>query len=375
MKKIFLILLLFFLFPIGVFAQEKDWSIYQDDNSNMEIKIEYRFFKEVKQGIYTTASIPSFDYAYTDEEDFYYGLPSAWNLDCREDGVNIIEKATITPIQRISPIRFIKIINQGEKFRYTSLKIMRDQEEIPYQIDSCVSCDGEYLNPGGEVLLYIKDEFYIDDVEFLSEEANYQIHLNNRKDFTKTIAIKNIDKQLSFRIEVGDLVNKIYTQMLFIEGEHTYNGFNRIYVKKQMCRRYTKYIYRYNLVKEYAEGYYEELEGYQKDVDQYRIIYKMKESVEEENKEEDKIKEETQEEHQKKEENSSSVISYTLVENKSTPISKPAQIFQREILYLDRNIHHNQNYAKAHFYIYFSLIFLILLLNGIILKNMSKKQV
>lgn len=354
MKKIFFILLLF-LFPIDVMAEEND-----------EFKTEYRFFKEVKQGEYEEYSKENSKYQYTDETKFYYE-ESTWQWTCEENGIDEVEYAVVTPIQKIVPIRYIKLINQGEPFHYRSFQIIQNNLPIEYEVESCSDCEEDYLKEGGELLLFIEKGFYIDEVEFLSEEANYQIEFNNQKLWTKVIAIKKVNKQTNFKIERTDLKSRKYTDLLYKEVDYRYNGFDALYSPKELCKIHKKYVYRYNIVKEYAEGYYENLEGYQKDTEQYRIVYPEKEPEIENEEAKDIEKKETESEENSCPPEKENIEETFMVDNQK-------EIIQKQITYKTFIPLQNTTYSKAHFYIYLSLIFLILLLNGVVIKNLSKKK-
>ena len=91
--KIFLLLLLTLL-PL----KTKAWTIYDKNDDKLNLKIEYRFYKDVKEGKYFYWNDLDENYPYSDLDNYYYDEVCKWNNKCEDNGVDLVIKKKVEAI-------------------------------------------------------------------------------------------------------------------------------------------------------------------------------------------------------------------------------------------------------------------------------------
>lgn len=257
-KKLIIIILLLVSSIKLVLANE-----YPEITSDVEIR--YKWYKEIITGDY----YPSKDISSDDKIDknkIRYGNYSEW----KSNYCNLSpEHYEITSRKRykynkVESVRYILL----ENFEYKdNIKIYYENKPLEYKIISQdnnqikIELNHLYL---AETLL-----FYITDV------TNYKIALYRTILFDKEVISKQIQDE-EILIPDKTWINENSSFVEEITGESYKNSdLTKKISSYDECRYREKYVYKYEIEREYYdENYYKDVEGYIKDINDYKFYYK-----------------------------------------------------------------------------------------------------
>ena len=257
-KKLIIIILLLILSIKLVFADE-----YPEITSDVEIR--YKWYKEIITGDY----YPSKDISYEDKIDknkIRYGNYSEWksnycNLSTEHYEISSRKRYKYN---KAESVRYILL----ENFEYKdNIKIYYENKPLEYKIISQTSNQIKIeLNH-----LYLAETllFYITDA------TNYKITLYRTILFDKEVISKQI-KNEEIIIPDKTWINENSSFVEEITGESYKNSdLTKKISSYDECRYREKYVYKYEVKREYYdENYYKDVEGYIKDINDYKFYYK-----------------------------------------------------------------------------------------------------
>lgn len=288
MRRLIIILMSLTMFLTTVKADE--YGIWTELDENMEkdaiTEKRYRFYKEEKVGKY----LENFDelesnFQYKDLNNIKYLEYSNWQKECDVDAnIYNIETKTLNAYQRVIDTRFIILNNFSKDSSINKINIYTNNQLINYKILSCVNCTNnlEKIGKNNIVKLVLDDFIKIDniklEIEFDDLNTDYQITFSNDANSNKISLRKEVNsKNIEFIMDNTWLNNHTYSDVFYEIESLEENDFIKYLGQVEMCR-YQKYlIYNYNLEKVYYDNnYYNDVFGYVKDNNDYKIYYKNK---------------------------------------------------------------------------------------------------
>lgn len=271
--KIFLLLLLTLL-PL----KTKAWTIYDKNDDKLNLKIEYRFYKDVKEGKYFYWNDLDENYPYSDLDNYYYDEVCKWNNKCEDNGVDLVIKKKVNKYKKINPVKYIKIITWDKEFDLNKFKVFSNSKEIKYTYDNSISLG--IIEPSSEAILTLDNSYELESLNFKSiNQVNYRIELTDKLELSYAPIIeKIIYGYLDYSLEKKDIRNRRYSSKIYLEDEIMNFDFTGFEGMQDVCGIRKKYVYYYKINREYQDGYYEDLDGYTKDPSLYQISYQIKEN-------------------------------------------------------------------------------------------------
>lgn len=257
-KKLIIIILLLILSIKLVFADE-----YPEITSDVEIR--YKWYKEIITGdYYPSKGINSEDII--DKNKIRYGNYSEWKSNYCDLSAehNEISTRKRYKYRKVESIRAIII----ENFKYNNnIQIYYENKPIEYKIisqnDNQIKIELEHIYLAETLMFYITDT------------TNYKIGLYRNSLFDKEVISKEIvDEEII--IPDKTWINENTKFIEEITGESYKNSDLTKKIKTyDECRYREKYVYKYEVKREYYdEKYYKEVEGYIKDINDYKFYYK-----------------------------------------------------------------------------------------------------
>lgn len=232
-----------------------------------DIEIRYRWYKEIITGEY----IPLKDIKendlydqknikYSNQSDFdasYCDLPREYYE---------IEMQQYRTYLKVDNIKNIIL----ENFNYdNNIKIYSKAKEIKFDI---ISYENNVLKLELGQKCICKDLIF-----YITGNQNYKISLYSNNTFMHPVVYKTIQNEVVFSPDRSWIQEE--TKFMEYNTPYVYEKHDLFYQIRQyyMCRYKEKYVYKYNIKKEYYdENYYKHLEGYKKDEQDYKIFYKGK---------------------------------------------------------------------------------------------------
>jgi len=300
MKKILFVFLAMFVFINMVKANE--WQEEILNGENVETEYRYRFYKDKIEGEYVRVGVDT-DYQY-EEEGGVYGEYSSYQSSCPSGEGYEVEYATKYVYQEILPVQYIKINNLSEQdLTIKNIEVRENDKLVSYEHFWCNMCsnDRNTINPGGTLMIKFEHSLRLKDLTFMLEftdvedEVMYELvySANSRYSAADLVALKQGNT---------NIVSYKYDDSFYLYPNYSsiYTGYNimvddliKIKSLEDVCRVREIMTYRYNVIKDYYDDNYykdileltdlaeEERFEYKKDLEDYKVFYRYKETDEE----------------------------------------------------------------------------------------------
>lgn len=230
-----------------------------------DVELRYRWYKEVITGDY----YPLKDITQEDKIDLNkikYGNYSDW----KEEYCSLSEKyyeissKKIYIYKKLQDTKNVVIENINNN---TDIKIYYQDEPINYEI---ISTDEN------EIKLDLKRNYLTDLlIFFIDNDDNYKITLYTDQTFLDKVASKEIQNEKIVSPDKNWIDQKTIYATLYTEKEIKESNITKKIGTRDECRYREKYIYKYQIQREYYDdNYYLNIEGYIKDINDYKIFYK-----------------------------------------------------------------------------------------------------
>ena len=153
--------------------------IYDKNDDKLNLKIEYRFYKDVKEGKYFYWNDLDENYPYSDLDNYYYDEVCKWNNKCEDNGVDLVIKKKVNKYKKINPVKYIKIITWNKEFDLNKFKVFSNSKEIKYTYDNSISLG--IIEPSSEAILTLDNSYELESLNFKSiNQVNYRIELTDK---------------------------------------------------------------------------------------------------------------------------------------------------------------------------------------------------
>ena len=162
MKKIIFILLSLMMFANVANADileenNNEWQKEKIEGENVELQYRYRFYRDIEFGDYIRLGDIS-EYKYENKDDIRYGEYSDFKEVCYEKNGYEIEKSSVSEVQELLPIQFVKITNtSNEILNINKVEIKNLDTLVNYEIYSSknTSSNNMLINPGGNIIFWM----------------------------------------------------------------------------------------------------------------------------------------------------------------------------------------------------------------------------
>ena len=301
MKKIIFILLSLMMFANVANADileenNNEWQKEKIEGENVELQYRYRFYRDIEFGDYIRLGDIS-EYKYENKDDIRYGEYSDFKEVCYEKNGYEIEKSSVSEVQELLPIQFVKITNtSNEILNIKKVEIKNLDTLVNYEIYSSknTSSNNMLINPGGNIIFWMSYSVPIGRFTFIFDVSNinaqYEILFSNGRYFTHDVLVAKTNGDSNRKIYNYDNNYTLYDNysQVFTRYNVVLDDFTRVLSEKEVCREREIMTYRYNIKKEYYDDNYyvsvddlEELEEaereeYTKDENDVVIYYRYK---------------------------------------------------------------------------------------------------
>lgn len=286
MKKILLILSSLILFLNQVQAEE--WQILENNkhfNDDIAIEFRYKFYKEEKKGDYfpINGNISN-KYLYHDENDYIYSKFSDWLMECPSVNTNITEEKLFYPYQKIKDTNYIHIQNFTDDIGFEQIEIYSNDKKINYEFMKCDNCydNYDYVERYGRIFLKLDKSYDTSTLKFIIKakegynNIDYSLYVTEDIDkYFYTLNARLSSNNTTFIPDVNWVQDSSYTDIIYSDEEIESNIFNKILPTVNMCRYKEKLIFYYNYERKYYDNnYYVNVDGYIKDINDYKVYYR-----------------------------------------------------------------------------------------------------
>lgn len=286
MKKILLAIICIFLFSDYVNAQEYTaWSEERTfDSIYEEQDIRFRFYQEIKEGIYTNDNN---NYEFVEEDNFIYENYSEWLEDCSdyEDKGYDIDVKKLYPYQEILSGRYLLFSKFNLRIDFKNIDIKINGNSIDYKIYDSYFCPDDNCDYRNKDYLKIDllDFYNLRDLKiYIDSDSNgvgcFSVWFGQDKDFSLVSAKKTACNHVTDITAIDKAwvsSSTVYSDIKYSETPLKSNDLDKIYEEITMCRYRGKLNYRYNIKRQYFDdNYYHDIENYIKDEQDYKIFYR-----------------------------------------------------------------------------------------------------
>ena len=272
----------------GDFSDYIEEEIIGDDLKEVEIETRYKWYKEIKEGDYLKRNT---SYKYVDYDRYTYSDFSEWmdNADYSDD--KLVETRNIYYAKKIKPINRILIQEfdiDGSSVNIESIKIYYQGNEIDYKIRFLDRKTNIGVSKDLFLFIDLEEDYYLSDlnIEIVSNEFNrinsFTIYALRTTEIKGTYLIfytydfeGSNSNVLNLSTADFTIINPSYEKddiLYTIEDTKDYDVVDTI----TQYRYRDKLYYFYNIRREYADGYYKNLDGYLKDNSNYKLYYRYK---------------------------------------------------------------------------------------------------
>lgn len=282
-KKIILILIILFAKTMHVMAEEFEWtSSLEEGITAYETEMRYKWYKEEVEGEFLEYGKISEKYKIKSNIP-YYEEYTDWSLEC--DNVYDAEYKILNGYQEILPVRYVEISKFNKLVTLKQLTTYYKNEPINSQyFYKKPAVEGSNIfDQDSKYIIDLKKEYDIKDIKILvrfleSDISKFKITLYNDRELTKINASNYVYSSEEFHKPNKDwLEESSWTNMEYTTEEITPSDFNKIYNNITFCRYRPKYYYWFNVKRKYYDdNYYNYVDGYIKDEDNYKLYYKYK---------------------------------------------------------------------------------------------------
>lgn len=263
MKKKYLIFFLMLIFISNDVKAEEQ--IYKDITEDVEVR--YKWYKEIisEEGEYYPLRkiTPNDKY---DKNNIKYVSSSRVNeaFCSYSEEFYKLEKKEYRIYKKLYDAEYVVIENIAPQ---TNIQIYYKNIMLNYKI---VSQDDNKL------VLYLNMPRLCDRLLFYVDNSNnYKISLYKDSELQQIIISKEFENQ---KISIPDYTWTInessYYETSISLAQYEESSLTTLIQEKTMCGYSEKYVYKYNVEKEYYDDYHTYVEGYIKDIDDYRYYYK-----------------------------------------------------------------------------------------------------
>lgn len=287
MKKVILFISTLVLFLNSVKAEEySNWVLELDDSikyDDVQTETRYRFYKEEIEGEYLINDTLN-KYMYNDIENYIYSEFSNWQEVCEVKDSNIENKMLYPYKKLIVDSNYIIIDEVNGGIGFNDIKIFSNGEEILFEIEECDNCvkDYSYIERKDKLILKLEKTvptktmtFYLDAKKDYPN-VTYRLKTSWDKEVEKTGIVKVANSNLKDFIPSNSWFyysvesDIMYSETPIMEDDNTV-----VYPSKNMCRYQEKMAYYYNINKVYYDdNYYTNIDGYIKDINDYKVYYR-----------------------------------------------------------------------------------------------------
>lgn len=231
-----------------------------------DVEIRYKWYKEIVTGdYYSKKDIKEGDLV--NENNIKYGrindFYESQYCELSEEYYKL-EKQLMKVYKKVENVRYILF----EDFNYEdNIKIYQSNQEINFEILS---------NENNKLKIDLKKRYMSEKLLFIIENAkNYKISFYTDKNLVNYIISKEINEEKIFSPDKTWI-----TERTTYVNYHTYESLENSDLTTKTseyyrCRYREIYVYKYEIKKEYYDdNYHLNVEGYIKDVNDYKIFYK-----------------------------------------------------------------------------------------------------
>ncbi len=276
-----------------------EWSDYSEDSYSktelMDVEVErrYKWFKNKERGEYLSYDEGIKMYGNVDKDNYKYNDYSDWQ-ESRPEVITdrVIETKTKYFVKKIKPIKTLYIVGgdfKTDEVDLNQIDVFNNGKKIAFE-SICGDCSGKYKlkNKSGVLMLELDDFYYFDDLEIIINSPN--IKNINSIHFLATALKENNDEEALFyrytfngskdsyiNLSISDFskVNPIYEDGVYYDELPALRLDD--YKEEIISYRYKdKLYYFYSYDKEYIDGYFEEKDGYDKDINDYLDYYRYR---------------------------------------------------------------------------------------------------
>lgn len=262
MKKKYLI---FFLSLIIISNNVKAEEKYKDVTEDIEVR--YKWYKEIVTGgeYYPLRKITEEDRY--DKDNFKYINTTRVNEEFCSYPTEFykIEPKKYRTYKTVYETRYVVIENITPE---TIVKTYYKNSDFSYKI---VSHENNIL------IIDLRADLLCDKLLFyIDTENKYKISLYRDVELKKLIMTKEFENQkISAPSSEWNIEPSAYNEIYYTTNKYDENSLTKLMEEKTMCGCSEKYVYKYNVEKEYYDdNYHEYIEGYTKDENDYRYYYK-----------------------------------------------------------------------------------------------------
>lgn len=246
-------------------------------NSNYqfeEVK-KYKFYKEEKVGEYLLKGYNP-QYTHIDYNNIKYGEYGSYLDQCTDDSKDILN-TYLYPYQNLKEIKYVKVYNNSRKININSIKILNQDKEVTYQNLQINGYFNNYLNTGGYILIKLNSPVPYANFNIIISSTDYSKIISYKLYYTLEnylLDLTTITNSNNNQISLNNIPKEHYDNVSYSEKPVEKTSQNLIYKKVFKCRMRNVYYYHYNIEKKYLTGYYENIKGYIKDEENYKIYYR-----------------------------------------------------------------------------------------------------
>jgi len=260
MKKFIVTILLIIISINSVHASE-----FSEITKDTEIK--YRWYKEVITGdYYPLQTITSKDKV--DLTKIKYGEFSNWKpVNCSRNEMQYdIEKREIYVYEKVKDVRYILL----ENFTYNNnIEIYYQNNPINFEIIS---------NQNNQIKIDLKKNYIIETLLIgIDSDAKFRISYYSTNEFKEEVAAKEINNEKIIVVDKSWNIDKNQYVQINTETNYPTSDLTKKISFFYTCKYREIYVYKYEITREYYDNnYYSNVDGYIKDLKDYKIFYKIK---------------------------------------------------------------------------------------------------
>ncbi len=279
-RRIFIIIILCFniLAISKVYAQTfySELSDIELDSSKYQVEVikKYRYYKEDVVGEYV---LKDSDYKYTniDNNNIKYGEYSEIKDLC--DTNKDVKYITIYPYKKVKSIRYVKVYNRSKALNISNISVYSKDKKIGYKVINSDKYNDYIMDINGYVYIMLDTDIEYQDFNIIINSSEYskiihfntytseEIELNNM-----TILVNGQDN----RLPLDNFTSNFYTNMLYSSMPIQEDNVYIIYSSINKCIERDIYVYNYDIIRNYLDGYYLFYDGYIKDDTDYKTYYR-----------------------------------------------------------------------------------------------------
>jgi len=280
MKKIIFILLFIGINILSVikvnaqtfYSNYTDVLLNNDKYEVQSIKM-YRFYKEEMIGEYININEEK-KYPYVEEDNLKYLDYSEYKDVC--DKNKDIKYTEFYPYRELKTVKYVKVYNNSRSINISNIKIFDDKKEIDYEIIDSLFYLSNNLNTNGFIVLKLNSDISYDKFNIIIGSSDYsrlicfKVYNNLEKELADVATLTNGNNKLT----IDNIPLSNYGDIIYSEKKISKTDTNLIYDSITKCQERDIQIYNYDIVRKYYDGYHEDVTGYIKDEEDYKMYYR-----------------------------------------------------------------------------------------------------